>query len=126
VDDHHLMPLNDIREKIIIEKLTSSSRSRCRNACSTLSPRGGLQGGAAKWAEKDYSERRSTIGWPPEFDLYVDAPTPPQSPADQLLHSSLGGSGSVMFHASGVEAGFRDQGKNGRPSLARESLGRQN
>jgi len=25
----------------------------------------------AKWAEGDYSERRSTIGWPPEFDKYV-------------------------------------------------------
>ena len=25
----------------------------------------------AKWAEGDYSERRSTIGWPPEFDVYV-------------------------------------------------------
>jgi hypothetical protein len=26
----------------------------------------------AKWAEGDYSERRSTIGWPPEFDVYVE------------------------------------------------------
>jgi hypothetical protein len=26
----------------------------------------------AKWAEGDYSERRSTIGWPPEFDIYVE------------------------------------------------------
>jgi hypothetical protein len=25
----------------------------------------------ARWAEGDYTERRSTIGWPPEFDLYV-------------------------------------------------------
>ena len=25
-----------------------------------------------KWAEGDYSERRSTIGWPPEFDGYVE------------------------------------------------------
>jgi len=26
----------------------------------------------AKWTEGDYSERRSTIGWPPEFDVYVE------------------------------------------------------
>ena len=25
----------------------------------------------AKWAEGDFTERRSTIGWPPEFDVYV-------------------------------------------------------
>jgi hypothetical protein len=25
----------------------------------------------AKWAEGDFAERRSTIGWPPEFDIYV-------------------------------------------------------
>jgi len=25
----------------------------------------------ARWAEGDYSERRSSIGWPPEFDIYV-------------------------------------------------------
>jgi hypothetical protein len=25
----------------------------------------------SKWAEGDYVERRSTIGWPPEFDFYV-------------------------------------------------------
>ena len=26
----------------------------------------------SKWAEGDYSERRSMIGWPPEFDSYVE------------------------------------------------------
>jgi hypothetical protein len=26
----------------------------------------------AKWSEGDYTERRSMIGWPPEFDLYVE------------------------------------------------------
>jgi len=25
----------------------------------------------AKWSEGKYTERRSTIGWPPEFDVYV-------------------------------------------------------
>ena len=25
----------------------------------------------AKWAEGDFTERRATIGWPPEFDGYV-------------------------------------------------------
>jgi hypothetical protein len=26
----------------------------------------------AKWGEGDYTERRATIGWPPEFDGYVE------------------------------------------------------
>ncbi len=42
------MPLNDIREKVIIEKAHLIIE-----------------------AEGDYTERRSTIGWPPEFDRYV-------------------------------------------------------
>jgi len=25
----------------------------------------------AKWAEGNYVERRSSIGWPPQFDVYV-------------------------------------------------------
>jgi hypothetical protein len=25
-----------------------------------------------QWAEGDYSDRRSMIGWPPEFDIYVE------------------------------------------------------
>src|SRR5215469_16278098 len=31
------IPLNDVREKIIIDKATSSSRKRCRSACSISS-----------------------------------------------------------------------------------------
>jgi hypothetical protein len=44
----------------------------------------------ARWAEGDYSERRSTIGWPPEFDDYVER-SYKKLKAQQmiLLHSSL-------------------------------------
>jgi hypothetical protein len=42
----------------------------------------------AKWAEGDYSERRSTIGWPPEFDLYVNRSYKAlKAEQTQLLHS---------------------------------------
>jgi hypothetical protein len=42
----------------------------------------------AKWAEGDYSERRSTIGWPPEFDLYVERSyNALKARQTQLLHS---------------------------------------
>ena len=44
----------------------------------------------SKWAAGDYSERRSTIGWPPEFDAYVERSYAALK-ADQtrLLHSGL-------------------------------------
>jgi hypothetical protein len=67
------MPLNDIREKIIIEKaslIIEEQMPRC--LLDFVTHVVGYKAVVAKWAEGDYSERRSTIGWPPEFDVYVE------------------------------------------------------
>ena len=67
------MPLNDIREKIIIEKahlIVEEQMPRC--LLDFVTHVVGYKAVLAKWAEGDYSERRSTIGWPPEFDIYVE------------------------------------------------------
>jgi hypothetical protein len=66
------MPLNDIREKIIIEKaslIVEEQMPKC--LLDFVTHVVGYKAVLAKWAEGDYSERRSTIGWPPEFDMYV-------------------------------------------------------
>ncbi len=66
------MPLNDIREKIIIEKaylIVEEEMPHCLLEFVTHVV--GYKAVLAKWAEGDYAERRSTIGWPPEFDAYV-------------------------------------------------------
>ena len=67
------MPLNDIREKIIIEKaylIVEEQMPRC--LLDFVTHVVGYKAVLAKWADGDYSERRSTIGWPPEFDIYVE------------------------------------------------------
>lgn len=67
------MPLNDIRERIIIEKahlIVEEQMPHC--LLDFVTHVVGYKAVLAKWAEGDYSERRSTIGWPPEFDLYVE------------------------------------------------------
>ena len=67
------MPLNDVREKIIIEKaylIVEEQMPRC--LLDFVTHVVGYKAVLSKWAEKDYSERRSTIGWPPEFDAYVE------------------------------------------------------
>ena len=66
------MPLNDVREKIIIEKaylIVEEQMPQC--LLDFVTHVVGYKALLAQWAEGDYSERRSTIGWPPEFDLYV-------------------------------------------------------
>jgi hypothetical protein len=66
------MPLNDIREKIIIEKaylIIEEQMPQC--LLDFVTHVVGYKAVLAKWAEGDFTERRSTIGWPPEFDLYV-------------------------------------------------------
>jgi hypothetical protein len=66
-------PLNDIREKIIIEKahlIVEEQMPRC--LLDFVTHVVGYKAVLAKWAEGDYTERRSTIGWPPEFDRYVE------------------------------------------------------
>ena len=66
------MPLNDIREKIIIEKaylIIEEQMPQC--LLDFVTHVVGYKAVLAKWTEGDYTERRSTIGWPPEFDAYV-------------------------------------------------------
>ena len=67
------MPLNDIRERIIIEKahlIVEEQMPRC--LLDFVTHVVGYKAVLAKWADGNYTERRSTIGWPPEFDLYVE------------------------------------------------------
>ena len=66
------MPLNDIREKIIIEKaylIIEEQMPQC--LLDFVTHVVGYKAVLAKWTEGDYTERRSIIGWPPEFDAYV-------------------------------------------------------
>ena len=66
------MPLNDTREKIIIEKASLIIEERMPQCLlDFVTHVVGYKAVLSKWAEGDYSERRSTIGWPPEFDHYV-------------------------------------------------------
>jgi hypothetical protein len=67
------MPLNDIREKIIIENahlVLEEQMPQC--LLDFVTHVVGYKALLSKWAEGDYSERRSMIGWPPEFDIYVE------------------------------------------------------
>jgi hypothetical protein len=85
------MPLNDIREKIIIEKaylIVEEQMPQC--LLDFVTHVVGYKAVLSKWAEKDYSERRSTIGWPPEFDAYVERSYAAlKAQQTHLLHSSL-------------------------------------
>jgi hypothetical protein len=66
------IPLNEIREKIIIDKahlIVEEHMPQC--LLDFVTHVVGYKAVLCKWAEGDYSERRSTIGWPPEFDVYV-------------------------------------------------------
>ena len=67
------MPLNDIREKIIIEKANLIIEEQMpQSLLEFVTHVVGYKAVLAKWAEGDLSERRSTIGWQPEFDHYVE------------------------------------------------------
>jgi len=67
------MPLNDVREKIIIDNahlIVEQEMPQC--LLDFVTHVVGYKALLSKWADGDYSERRSTIGWPPEFDIYVE------------------------------------------------------
>jgi hypothetical protein len=84
-------PLNDIREKIIIEKahlIIEEQMPHC--LLDFVTHVVGYKAVMARWAEGDYSERRSTIGWPPEFDLYVERSYQElKAQQTRLLHGAL-------------------------------------
>jgi hypothetical protein len=85
------MPLNDIREKIIIEKahlIVEEQMPLC--LLDFVTHVVGYKAVLAKWADGDYSERRSTIGWPPDFDLYVERSYQAlKAEQTRLLHSEF-------------------------------------
>jgi hypothetical protein len=85
------MPLNDIREKIIIEKaylIVEEEMPQC--LLDFVTHVVGYKAVLSKWTEGDYAERRSTIGWPPEFDIYVTRSyNALKSEQTKLLHGSL-------------------------------------
>ena len=67
------MPLNDIREKVIIEKahlIIEEHMPKC--LLDFVTHVVGYKAVLAKWSEGELGERRSMIGWPPEFDNYVE------------------------------------------------------
>lgn len=66
------MPLNDVREKVIIDKahlIVEEKMPQC--LLDFVTHVVGYKAVLRKWNNGDYTERRSTIGWPPEFDIYV-------------------------------------------------------
>ncbi|MGB8261005.1 MAG: hypothetical protein WCE75_11670 [Terracidiphilus sp.] len=66
------MPLNDIRERIIIEKaylIIEEEMPQC--LLDFVTHVVGYKAVLSRWQEGDFTERRSTIGWPPAFDTYV-------------------------------------------------------
>jgi hypothetical protein len=66
------MPMNDIRERVIIEKAHLIIEERMPQCLlDFVTHVVGYKAVLAKWTNGDYHERRSTIGWPPEFDVYV-------------------------------------------------------
>ena len=85
------MPLNDVREKVIIEKahlIVEEQMPRC--LLDFVTHVVGYKAVLGKWAEGDYSERRSTIGWPPQFDVYVERSYQAlKAEQTRLLHGSL-------------------------------------
>ncbi|MGA2278622.1 MAG: hypothetical protein ABSG00_13570 [Terracidiphilus sp.] len=94
------MPLNDEREKIIIKKaylIVEEQMPRC--LLDFVTHVVGYKAVLAKWAEGDYSERRSTIGWPPEFDSYVERSYAAlKAEQTRLLHSSIWRIYQRIFH----------------------------
>ena len=85
------MPLNDIREKIIIEKAYLIVEERMPQCLlDFVTHVVGYKAVLSKWAEGDYTERRSTIGWPPEFDVYVrNSYAKLKAEQTQLMHSAV-------------------------------------
>ena len=85
------MPLNDIREKIIIEKAYLIIEERMPQCLlDFVTHVVGYKAVLVKWAEGDYSERRSTIGWPPEFDIYVkNSYAALKAEQTRLLHGAM-------------------------------------
>ncbi len=85
------IPLNDVREKIIIDKaylIIEEHMPQC--LLDFVTHVVGYKAVLRKWADGDFSERRSTIGWPPEFDVYVrNSYAALKAEQTRLMHSTL-------------------------------------
>jgi len=85
------MPLNDIRERVIIEKahlIVEEQMPQC--LLDFVTHVVGYKAVLAKWGEGEYTERRSMIGWPPEFDVYVkNSYAALKAEQTRLMHSAL-------------------------------------
>ena len=85
------MPLNDVREKIIIDNahlIIEEQMPQC--LLDFVTHVVGYKALLSKWNEGDYTERRSTIGWPPEFDAYVERSYQAlKAEQTRLLHSAI-------------------------------------
>jgi hypothetical protein len=94
------MPLNDVREKVIIEKahlIVEEQMPQC--LLDFVTHVVGYKAVLSKWAEGDYSERRSTIGWPPEFDVYVrQSYQSLKQEQTRLLHNAVWRMWSRLIH----------------------------
>lgn len=97
------IPLNEIREKIIIENahlIIEEKMPQC--LLDFVTHVVGYKAVLRKWAEGDYSERRSTIGWPPEFDIYV-----------RNSYAALKAEQMRLMHSPTDRLWWRLKGKNG-------------
>ena len=85
------IPLNEIRERIIIEKahlIVEEHMPQC--LLDFVTHVVGYKAVLRKWADGDFTERRSTIGWPPEFDVYVrNSYAALKAEQMRLMHSGL-------------------------------------
>ena len=94
------IPLNEVREKIIIEKAYLIVEERMPQCLlDFVTHVVGYKAVLAKWQEGDLVERRSTIGWPPEFDVYVERSYAAlKAEQTRLLHSSTMRLYRRLFH----------------------------
>jgi hypothetical protein len=85
------IPLNEVREKIIIDKahlIIEEKMPQC--LLDFVTHVVGYKAVLCEWADGDFSERRSTIGWPPEFDVYVrDSYAALKAEQMRLMHSAM-------------------------------------
>ena len=64
----------------------------------------------SRWAEGDHTERRSTIGWPPEFDFYVERSYRSlKAEQTRLLHNALWRAWHRVERAQKREVSNRDR-----------------
>jgi len=98
------IPLNEIRERIIIENahlIIEEQMPQC--LLDFVTHVVGYKAVLRKWADGDYSERRSTIGWPPEFDIYV-----------RNSYAALKAEQTRLMHSAIYRAWRRLTGRNGK------------